>query len=340
MTKLLFTCALGEYMKGTLDCFRNNPDGVEFFIEGADMLPMEFNSSKLDRFFQVPSCTDPHYIDDIFDICQRERITALFPMNTNELELFDAEKERFAEIGTTVILTTGLLGIANNKLRMNAYLNRHGIRQPFVKAIQSYNDYQIISNEFPEKTLCIKLPCGCGGRGFRLIGEESYIKERMGHVSYISQPELEQLFKDFKEIFMLQEYLPGTEYTVDVIAVNGKVVAGATKRNGEVAGIAHRSEVVPNGEAFEQCVKACEALRLDGNVGFDLKEGKDGVPYIIDINPRLTATVSLIQKAGLNLPYYGFRYKTGFTLPESFPEAKIGARLIRQLADYFINTEA
>mgnify|MGYP000599909803 CR=1 FL=1 len=44
--------------------------------------------------------------------------------------------------------------------------------------------------------------------------------------------------------------------------------------------------------------------------GFDLKENSDGVPYIIDINPRLTATVSLIQKAGLNLPYYGYRYKT------------------------------
>ena len=71
-------------MKGTIDCFRNNPDGIEFFIEGADMAPMEFNAAGLDRFFQVPSCTDPHYIDDIFDICHREKITALFPMNTNE----------------------------------------------------------------------------------------------------------------------------------------------------------------------------------------------------------------------------------------------------------------
>lgn len=339
MTKLLFTCALGEYMKGTIDCFRNNPDGIEFFIEGADMAPMEFNAVGLDRFFQVPSCTDPHYIDDILDICQREKITALFPMNTNELEIFEAVKGRFEAIGTTVVLTTGRLGIANDKLRMNLFLSKRGVRQPLTRTACSYSDYQTVSARYPKIKLCIKLPHGCGGRGFRVIGDEEYIKERSAPVSYISQVELEKLFKNFDEVFMLQEYLPGTEYTVDVLAVNGKVVAGATKRNGDVDGIAKRSEIVPNGEAFDQCVKACEALSLDGNVGFDLKENADGIPYIIDINPRLTATVSLIQKAGLNLPYYGYRYKTCGTIPESFPEAKVGARLVRQLADYFINTE-
>ncbi len=339
MTKLLFTCALGEYMKGTLDCFRDNPDGVEFFIVGADMVPMEFNASGLDRFYQVPSCKDPHYIDDIFDICQREKITALFPMNTNELELFETARERFAEIGTNVILTSGLLKIANDKLRMNLYLSRHGIRQPFTRTACSYSDYQTVSAKRPDTRLCIKLPHGCGGRGFRVIGDEEYIKERSAPISYISQVELEKLFKNFDELFMIQEYLPGTEYTVDVLSIKGKVVAGATKRNGDVEGIAHRSEIVPNGEAFEQCVKACEALRLDGNVGFDLKENAEGVPYIIDINPRLTATVSLVQKAGLNLPYYGYCYKTGFPLPDCFPEARTGVRLVRQLSDYFINTE-
>lgn len=339
MTKILFTCALGEYMKGTLDCFRNNPDGVEFFIEGADMAPMEFNASGLDRFFQVPSCTDPHYIDDILDICQREKITALFPMNTNELEPFEAAKDIFAEIGTTVILTSGLLKIANDKIRMNLYLSKRGIRQPFTKACCSYSDYQTLLWQHSDKKLCLKLPHGCGGRGFRVIGVEEYIKERRSPISYISQEELKILFQHFDDEFLIQEYLPGAEYTVDVLSVNGKVVAGATKCNGDVEGIAHRSEIVPNGEAFEQCVKACEALRLDGNVGFDLKENADGVPYIIDINPRLTATVSLIHKAGLNLPYYGYRYKTGFPLPDNFPEPKVGTKLVRQLADFFINTE-
>lgn len=339
MTKLLFTCALGEYMKGTLDCFRNNPDGVEFFIEGADMATMEFNAAGLDRFFQVPSCTDPHYIDDIFDICQREKITALFPMNTNELEIFEAVKDRFEAIGTAVVLTTGRLGIANDKLRMNLFLSKRGVRQPLTRTACSYSDYQKLSAKHPDTKFCIKLPHSCGGRGFRVIGDEEYIKEWPASIRYISQKELENLFKSFDDVFMLQEYLPGTEYTVDVISINGKVVTGATKRNEGVEGIAHRSEVVPNGEAFDQCVKACEALSLDGNVGFDLKENADGVPYIIDINPRLTATVSLIQKAGLNLPYYGYRYKTCGTIPESFPEAKVGARLVRQLADYFINTE-
>ena len=339
MTKLLFTCALGEYMKGTIDCFRNNPDGIDFFIEGADMAPMEFNAVGLDRFCQVPSCIDSHYIDDILDICQREKITALFPMNTNELEIFEAVKDRFETIGTTVVLTTGRLGISNDKLRMNLFLSKRGVRQPLTRTACSYSDYQTVSARNPKTKLCIKLPHGCGGRGFRVIGDEEYIKERSAPISYISQVALEKLFKNFDEVFMLQEYLPGTEYTVDVLAVNGKVVAGATKRNGDVDGIAKRSEIVPNGEAFDQCVKACEALSLDGNVGFDLKENADGVPYIIDINHRLTATVSLIQKAGLSLPYYGYRYKTCGTIPESFPEAKVGARLVRQLADYFINTE-
>ena len=44
-------------------------------------------------------------------------------------------------------------------------------------------------------------------------------------------------------------------------------------------------------------------LNMDGNVGFDFMRNADGVPVLMDINPRLTATVSVIAAGGVNLPY-------------------------------------
>ena len=83
------------------------------------------------------------------------------------------------------------------------------------------------------------------------------------------------------------------------------------------------------------CVEVCRLLHLDGNVGFDVKVDEYGNPFIIDINPRYTATISLSAHAGLNLAYYGFLHSLGRELPAEFPKERIGARIERRLADYF-----
>lgn len=61
----------------------------------------------------------------------------------------------------------------------------------------------------------------------------------------------------------------------------------------------------------------------------------DGEPILMDINPRITATVSVIAAAGINLPY--LRVKQ--LLNEVFPECKLeyGTTLVRKYGEYMVD---
>ena len=64
------------------------------------------------------------------------------------------------------------------------------------------------------------------------------------------------------------------------------------------------SLVVDDNPAVKEiCTQVVRSLELDGNFGFDLLyNANDETPYVIEINPRLTAGVVSCAAAGVNLP--------------------------------------
>ena len=66
------------------------------------------------------------------------------------------------------------------------------------------------------------------------------------------------------------EYLPGCEYTVDLLADHGRVLCIAGRRNYESrASIAMATYTEEKRGAYDLCRRIVELLRLDGNIGFD-----------------------------------------------------------------------
>lgn len=63
----------------------------------------------------------------------------------------------------------------------------------------------------------------------------------------------------------------------------------------------------------------------------------DGVPVLMDINPRLTATVSVIAAGGVNLPYLRIKQLLGEDLPEC--HVVYGTRLKRRYLEHFTTPE-
>ena len=60
---------------------------------------------------------------------------------------------------------------------------------------------------------------------------------------------------------------------------------------------------------------------------------KNGKPFLMDLNPRLTATVSVIAAAGLNLPYLRIKQLLNETLPEI--DINYGTRLKRRYGEIY-----
>lgn len=128
------------------------------------------------------------------------------------------------------------------------------------------------------------------------------------------------------------EYLPGVEYTVDLLAEHGKTLYIAGRRNTTSSlSIAQTSVVEKKDSAYQLCEDIVRELELDGNIGFDFMLDENDMPWLTDLNPRVAATIILYAGAGLNLPYLRVKQLLGEVMPKV--DIKYGTKLIRKYWD-------
>ena len=131
---------------------------------------------------------------------------------------------------------------------------------------------------------------------------------------------------------MAMEFLPGVEYTVDLLADHGKTLYIAGRRNTTSSmSIAQTSVVEKKDSAYQLCEDIVRELNLDGNIGFDFMLDENDTPWLTDLNPRVTATIILYAGAGMNFPYLRVKQLLGEELPKI--ELKYGTKLVRKYWD-------
>ena len=86
-------------------------------------------------------------------------------------------------------------------------------------------------------------------------------------------------------------------------------------------------------EVQKQIINITKLLALDGNIGYDFMRNENGEAVLMDINPRQTATMSVIAAGGVNLPYLRIKQLLGEELPKC--EIKYGTRLKRRTSEMF-----
>ena len=80
-----------------------------------------------DKHYQVPRIIEDGYIDLILNICKKEQISGVLSLIDPELSLIAKNKERFAEIGVTIIGSSyDLCEMALDKMQMFTWLKEHG----------------------------------------------------------------------------------------------------------------------------------------------------------------------------------------------------------------------
>ena len=90
---VLVTAAGNVYMPGTLACLKKNGER-NIRVVGADMNKDETILQMCDAVYQVPRGDDPFYIDELLDICRREKIDVLLPIMSAELNALAGKNSR------------------------------------------------------------------------------------------------------------------------------------------------------------------------------------------------------------------------------------------------------
>jgi len=321
---------------GTIYSLKNNYDGRKIRLVGTDIKDDVIGKYLMDSFHVVPKANERESVDKFLEICEEENIDVILPQVTNELEVFSRNKSKFEKIGVKIGVSDlyGLC-IANNKFLLTRLAERIGWSVPKFALVKSLEELEDVLSSFgyPEKPVVVKPPVSRGMRGLRIIDENKdkfalWANEKPTGI-YLTKKEFENIFenKDFPEL-MVMEYLPGEEYTVDALAMNGRSFVIIPRKRLQIrSGITFQGITEKNEKIIRYSDALIKELKLSYAFGFQFKLDKDGEPKLLECNPRIQGTMVLATFAGANIIYSALKLLLGEEIP-NFKE-RWGTKFIR-----------
>ena len=282
----------------------------KYTIHGADADSKATGKGLCSAFYTIPKASNNNFIEVLLDIVETHHIDVLIPLVTKELELFSSHILAFEKLNCKVVASAlTSLQICNNKNYLLEKIKSAGLEIPQYKAVNNIQDLVKACKElnYPEKTICIKPSKSNGMRGFRILDNQVnradlFWNEKPNNV-HIELEELQKILGDTFEELLIMEYLPGKEYTVDCIAHRGKAKLILPRERLRMNnGISTRGKFVNHKGIITYCTQIIELFDLHGPIGVQLKEDANGIPKMLEINPRLQGTTVAAEGLGINIP--------------------------------------
>jgi len=298
-------------------------------ITGTDMREDVPAKYLVDKFYSVPAGREHFfYIARMLEIVEREKISVILPLATFELEALSQHKREFQKKGCKVCISDFEgLAVANNRYLMSKRFEGQSFIPDFEAAV-GWKDMQRKMKRlgFPGKKIVIKPFVSHGSIGLKIVDDNldlyaQYRNEKPYSIVINSQL-LEQVFKGrkFNDI-LLQEYLPGQEWEVDLLLdpTTHKVIRGGLREESEVVlSAANRVTFAEHPEILEIGKYMAEELKLGYAINLSIKLAEDGTPKVTEMNPRLGAGMFLPISVGLNFPLWSVYLAMGrkFDIPK------------------------
>ena len=109
---------------------------------------------------------------------------------------------------------------------------------------------------------------------------------------------------------LVMPYMAGSECSVDMVLHKGKVIAYCGRRK---EGMYQTFSF--EGPAVELAIQAAEHFGCDGIINVQTRDDSEGVPHLLEINPRYSGGIGYTRLAGINLPGIFAASRLGFDSP-------------------------
>ncbi len=227
----------------------------------------------------IPQADEHSFLDRLFQIVKMYQVEVLMPSSGSDIYPYSENRTQLAERGAEAIVSDrDKLEICRDKMLTFQTLSNKFVL-PFTTAESDKID------TFP---VLAKPRFGKGSRGIVKIDDESDLR-------YIISK---------RDDLVFQEYLPGTEYTVDVLSdLDGKpIIAVPRIRMQTKAGISTKGRVLRDPALEMDCMKIAELVGIRGPCCMQMKESAEGRLKLIEINPRMGGGTIFTSLAGANFP--------------------------------------
>ena len=339
---VLVSACGAQFMPGLADCLKDNGER-NIRIIGVDMDDDPTVLQLVNSFYKVPEATDSSYVDVILDICRKEHVDIVLPFMSDELLPLYDRKADFEKLGTKVSVSDRRsIELTTNKFRFYEFLKNNGLPVPRFAQIKKADDLIPACQKcgYPDNAVCVKATELSGSRGIRIVKPGVSRFDVLFHEKpnsfYTTMEELNETLHERDEMpeMMAMEYLPGMEGSVDLIADNGKILYMAYRESTvNLHSIPQAGELKDNPEAYKIAENVIAALHLTGSADLDFKNDKNGHPVLMEINPRIAATMKIFKEGGMNLPYLRIKQLLGEALPKI--EIHNGIRMKRRYLEMF-----
>jgi len=317
------------------------PDERSVEIVGVDMDPDAYGFELVDRHTTVPAGGDDEYIPAMTGLADRHDADVVLPLTTAELQPLARNRDAFD--ATVMVSEADALATANDKGRLYDFLDTEGFdAAPAFRRVDAMESFVDAVHElgYPDRPVCFKRPVASGMRGFRVLEPETdrleSLLEEKPTTAVTTLEEVRPVLAEADEFpeLVVMEYLPGEEYSVDVLALGRETGPVVPRSRSETrAGITFRGTVEPRRDLITAADSISRELGLEYNINIQFKYDAEGTPKVIEINPRVAGTIVMCVGAGVNLPYLAVKYALGEPLPE--PDIEWDTEMVRYWQELF-----
>lgn len=269
--------------------FKAEGSGIGKVI-GTDCSPYAPALYETDTHYIVPRMTEAGYLDTVLDICRRESVRAVLPLQEDELYLIASHRELFINEGIIPIVSDPeAIELCRDKFAFYKYLKENGL--PAITSCDNFSSFkQMLKSGDMKFPVFLKPSRGCGSIG----------------IHKIEQPDLlEVLCHSQKEPYIIQNYADGEEFGADIYVdlLTQKLSAVFVKKKLRMrAGETEKSVSYWDESLYALIEKTTTALHLAGPIDMDIFR-VDGKYYISEINPRFGGGYPHAYNCGIDFPH-------------------------------------
>lgn len=298
-----------------IDCFRASARDLELDLKvfALDLDPTMSPACHLaDEAFRVPRCTADGFPEFVLEICRKHEIDVLVPTIDTELPIFSEWKDRYASIGTAVVVSeASFIRLCRDKLATAANLAAIGVQAPRSTTWHAFRS-SLEDWDFP---LILKPNAGSRSIGVRKISTYEDLPED------IADP----------DSHMIQEFVSGAEFTINCYAAgDGRLITAVPHhrvevRDGEVSkGVTRRIGILHD---YAQAI--CTNIKgIRGPFCFQAIMPDDAASSVFEINGRFGGGYPLAHHAGAHFTEWILREYLNLPLPERV-DWKPGLKMLR-----------
>ncbi len=270
-----------------------------------------------DKGYIVRKIEEDGYYDEVLDIARRENVKMIVPTMDLELSGWAKMKEKASRMGIFVLISDEF-SIEKSIDKYKTYEFFKSISIPTPETFL-YGDIKSVNDSmFP---LFIKPRYGRGSENSYKV---SNYRELSFYLWKIKEP-------------VIQRYLDGDEFTVDVLSdFSGRFLTAIPRKRLLIrAGVSDRGKTFYDKKIVEYSKMIVESLNIVGPSNIQGKVNGDKV-YFFEINPRFSGGISLTVESGVDFPRLILKMLLGRRIYKRELEFKEGVYMLSYSSHVFI----